>query len=147
MNPNLTLTIPGPARGQGSKRHVGGGRMIEQSRHLPAWRKTVAAAAHNAAAKDGWTLTTGPCWLELAVYVERPLTHYVGRDRGNDLRDDAPEHCTRTPDLDKVLRAVCDALTKILWADDKQVVGMTANRFWADDGDIPGVTIEVGECA
>ena len=146
MNPNLTLTIPGPARGQGSKRHVGGGRMIEESRHLPGWRETVAAAARDAATRAGWALTTGPCWIELAVYVERPLAHHVGRDRGNELRDDAPEQCTRTPDLDKVLRAVCDALTKILWADDKQVVGITADRFWADHGETPGVTIEVGEC-
>lgn len=147
MNPNLTFTIPGPARGQGSKRHVGNGVMIEQSRHLPAWRAAVAAAAHNAAAAEGWALTTGPCWLELDVYVERPLTHHVGRDRDRELRDDAPEHCTRTPDLDKILRAVCDALTNVLWADDKQVVGITANRWWADHGETPGATIEVGECA
>lgn len=148
MNPNLWFTIPGPARGQGSKRHVGNGVMIEESRHLPAWRATVAAAAREAATRAGWTLTTGHCWLEVDVHVERPLTHHVGRDRARELRDDAPEYCTRTPDLDKVLRAVCDALTKILWADDKQVVDITANRCWADDpGETPGVTIEVGECA
>lgn len=39
--PLLDVFIPGYPATQGSKRHVGNGRMVEMDKKLPAWRQTI----------------------------------------------------------------------------------------------------------
>lgn len=41
---------------------------------------------------------------------------------------------TKKPDADKLLRAVCDALTGIVWKDDSQVCVLAVNKHYAWDG-------------
>ena len=41
---------------------------------------------------------------------------------------------TKKPDVDKLLRAVLDALTGIVWVDDSQVAFATANKTFAWNG-------------
>lgn len=53
----LHFEIPGRPAAQGSKRHVGGGRMIEQSKYLKPWR-TARITTWHATKKyhpQGWT--------------------------------------------------------------------------------------------
>jgi crossover junction endodeoxyribonuclease RusA len=50
---------------------------------------------------------------------------------------------TKKPDLDKLTRAVKDALTGIVWQDDSQVVALTATKQYAVSPGRPGVTITV----
>jgi crossover junction endodeoxyribonuclease RusA len=45
MTQTLTFFTPGTPRPQGSKRYIGGGRSIESSKHLPAWRKALTQTA------------------------------------------------------------------------------------------------------
>ena len=40
--------VPGVPAPQGSKRHVGNGRMVESSKDLPAWRHSVGWKAREA---------------------------------------------------------------------------------------------------
>jgi crossover junction endodeoxyribonuclease RusA len=40
-----------------------------------------------------------------------------------------PRHAGDAPDLDKLCRAVLDALTGVAWLDDKQVVALDARRI------------------
>jgi Holliday junction resolvase RusA-like endonuclease len=47
---------------------------------------------------------------------------------------------TRPPDLDKLTRAVLDALTGIVWTDDAQVVAVAATKRRSAT---PGVTVTV----
>jgi crossover junction endodeoxyribonuclease RusA len=53
-----------------------------------------------------------------------------------------PAHLT-TPDLDKLVRAAKDALTRICWHDDKQVVEVVARKDYARLDDAPHVDITV----
>lgn len=56
-----------------------------------------------------------------------------------------PEPHTRKPDRDKLLRAVCDALTGVVYDDDSQiVVGYTIKRTAAVD-ETPGAILRFGE--
>lgn len=125
------LFVPGDAAPQGSKRHVGRGRMVESSKAVGPWRERVALAAH----QHGWTLAPAgvPVAVELVFVRPRPVS--------------APKRRTpaavRKPDLDKLARAVLDALTGIAWADDSQVVDLRASKRLAEIGEQPGVYITV----
>jgi crossover junction endodeoxyribonuclease RusA len=45
----------------------------------------------------------------------------------------------KRPDLDKLIRAVLDALTQVIFADDSQVVEIRATKDYV----APGVTVEI----
>ena len=55
---NLRNEVLGTPAPQGSKRHVGGGRMVESSKLVGPWREAVKAAV--AAAYPGLEPITGP---------------------------------------------------------------------------------------
>jgi Holliday junction resolvase RusA-like endonuclease len=95
------------------------------------WRVTIQHAI--AGVHPGPPLE-GP--LELSCYftVRRPLGH-VGK-RG--LRPTAPAYPATRPDVTKLLRAVEDAATGLLWADDAQIVTQSAAKRY---GATPGVVI------
>lgn len=49
----VQFDVLGVPAAQGSKRHVGNGRMVESSKALHPWRDSVAAAARDAAKDHG----------------------------------------------------------------------------------------------
>jgi Holliday junction resolvase RusA-like endonuclease len=53
-----------------------------------------------------------------------------------------PRHITR-PDADKLVRAVADALTGVLWRDDSQIDRMMVGKFYVRSDEAPGVEIRV----
>ena len=48
-------------------------------------------------------------------------------------------------DLDKLVRAGLDALTGVVFVDDRQVVAITATKAWADATRPAGVTMTIDE--
>lgn len=65
----------------------------------------------------------------------RPKNHYLpanSRRKERELREDAPTYVTGKPDLDKLIRAVGDALTGYAYKDDAQVVQVVAHKRWGD---------------
>ena len=74
MATNLHISVLGRPSPQGSKKHVGGGRMIEASKYLPAWRKAVCTAAVKAVQDELWAKLAGPVELAVTFYLERPTT-------------------------------------------------------------------------
>lgn len=133
----LQFTVPGIPRPQGSKRHVGHGVMIESSPHVKDWRHAVTQAAWTYRL-EGWLLTE-PVAVRLDFYLPRPKAHH---DAAGAVK---PRHalgrpCTR-PDIDKLTRAVLDAITESgLWRDDSLVVTLRAEKWYADDAG-PGVEV------
>ena len=75
---------------------------------------------------------TAPVHLELEFHW--PLANYffVGSNRSNPLRDNIEElkevPANRRPDIDNLAKLVIDALEGIFYADDKQVVKITASK-------------------
>lgn len=133
--PDLTVTVTGhrPAP-QGSKRHIGNGRMIEQSKRVKPWRAAVEDAAR-AAMVAGYIGSTpvhrppldGPLCVEIAFTVAKPAS--------------APKRRTTWPttrhsgDLDKLLRSSFDALTTSgAIADDSRIVQVTARKVFPGEG-------------
>jgi len=135
---SLTITVFGRPAPQGSKRYVGGnraqgGRFIEASKYLPAWRKAITIAAITEIEKETWAKDTNPIAIEVTFYLERPATIPVAKRPWP----------IKPPDLDKLLRGVLDGLTDAgVWDDDGQVVKITAWKVYADTRD-PGCEITV----
>lgn len=127
---------------QGSKRHVGHGRMIESSKHVRPWREAVKESALKAAAE--WLTAQdqpGPVIIarDIPVFVDmtfrhhRPKGHYRTGRNSHLLKDNAPEFVTVYPDVSKLIRSTEDAITAAqIWADDAQVVDVHAVQIYTD---------------
>jgi len=126
--------IPAP---QGSKRHVGGGRMVEQSRAVGPWREAVRTETQRALDKQRLA------GFEARVPVMVEITFWLARPKS------APKSLTipvKRPDVDKLARAVLDGLVAGgAFADDSQVFHLTARKLFADLSATrsPGCTITI----
>lgn len=77
-------------------------------------------------------LLEGPLHLIITFFLSRPRNHYgTGRNTGK-LKSSAPPYPMVTPDLTKLVRAVEDALTGIVWKDDKQVAEQHMRKRYAE---------------
>ena len=132
--------IPAP---QGSKRHVGNGRMIESSKEVGPWREAVKAAVLTATGRRPTTLD-GPVEIIMTFYLPRPKSHYGTGRNASRVRDSAPTEPTTKPDLDKLVRSTLDALTDVgVLRDDAQVVRIEAAKVYAWPQEPPGATIHI----
>ena len=97
------------------------------------WRQSCQAAALLATG-DG-PLLEGPLHLVLTFYLTRPKGHFrTGSAHAGEVKPTARLYPTTRPDTTKLVRAVEDALTGIIWRDDSQVVAQTATKVYSDDG-------------
>lgn len=97
------------------------------------WQQLVAEAASHALGREARGLHTSPVHLSVAFYLPRPKS----------LPRKVTEHLKK-PDLDKLVRSVKDALTKVVWQDDSQVTQITASKTYAaaDASPCAVVTVE-----
>ncbi len=124
----IEFWVYGQAVPQGSNR-VYKGRVVGVNPRLGYWREAVARAA---AEKYSAPLFTEAMSLEVIFYRHRPASHYgTGRNAGK-LKASAPRFPTTTPDLDKLVRAIDDALTGVLWRNDSQVVKIQSRKFYGE---------------
>lgn len=133
----MYITVPGIPAAQGSKRFVGSqtgrGIMVESSKALAPWRDSVIHAARQVM-QTGFDTFTGPVTVDMSFYFPRPKSHYGTGGNANRIKDRAPDHKTSAPDLDKLVRAVCDALTQAgVWRDDSLVVVLWSSKRYAND--------------
>jgi crossover junction endodeoxyribonuclease RusA len=140
----INFFVPGYARPQGSKRHVGNGIMVEQT-DVKAWRGVVAVAAHQAmkAAGDP-ALFAGAVELQLEFYFPRPAGHYGTGKHAQRLKASSPPLpiSGRIGDADKLARGICDALTGVVFIDDGLVSDLIIRKRYAGSVQ-PGVHITV----
>lgn len=135
----MKLIVYGEARPQGSKEaRIVRGRAImtdgfgDKPRRLREWRSAIAASAR------AWlSLNGSPAPIDGPVRLT--ATFYVARPKSAPKRVLVP--ATR-PDLDKCVRAIGDALSKIAYTDDARIVDLIARKRFAVDSP-PRVEIEV----
>jgi Holliday junction resolvase RusA-like endonuclease len=137
--PIVTIRVDGTPAAQGSKRHIGGGRLVEQSKAVKPWRKNVRAAAEAAVVFGMLTdPLSGPLQVDITFTVRKPVSAPKRRRTWPAVR----------PDLDKMLRSTFDALTEArVWSDDGQVVEVTGRKVYPDEHEsalsAPGAVIRV----
>jgi Holliday junction resolvase RusA-like endonuclease len=151
MDSNLiSFFVPGVAKTAGSKRaflvrRKSDGKMVtvitDDNASSRDWKADVKQFAADAAA--GHPLMDGPIFLRLTFYLTRPQGH---RGKTGRILDSAPKYPTVKPDVDKLSRAILDALTQIIWNDDAQVVTKLAMKRYVDKPmQTAGVLIEIQE--
>ena len=73
--------------------------------------------------------------ISVVVFFEvlRPKNHFSSNKKlGRHVRKGAPQHPTVRPDATKLWRAAEDALTKIAWLDDSQVVSQLVSKRYSE---------------
>ena len=104
------------------------GVVLHDSDDLQPWRDAIGYAANQASVE----CSDAPIGLVLQFYLAR----------GRTVRRPLP---SVPPDLDKLARAVGDALEGIAWRNDAQVTHLTASKAYADEWVVPGVQISIEE--
>lgn len=121
--------IPGHPVPQGSMRAFAkGGRAwvtYTNPTRMKAWRNQIAEAF--------------PAEPNLEPYIV--VLHFVIRRPKSMPKKESNIH-TKRPDLDKLTRAVLDALTGRVWKDDSQVVSLTVSKRYGPE---PGVYISIAD--
>ena len=124
MTVEVEFWVPGVPKPQGSKRAIprGGKIMLVESAGdaLKDWRANVSHSA--ALAMRGRDLLRGPLSVMLTLYLPRPKS--AGRGTWPAKR----------PDIDKLARGCLDAMTGIAFADDAQIVTLTARKLYERGG-------------
>lgn len=129
--------VQGEPAPQGSKQaYVRGGRavLVEASKKLAPWRKHVATVF-------GEFWDKGPIQGGARADIE----FVMPRPKSTPKSKPTPPAIKR-PDVDKLVRAIFDAITGIAFLDDSQVVEMHVFKRIAELDESSGVFIEVKEC-
>jgi crossover junction endodeoxyribonuclease RusA len=138
----LAFTVYGVAQSKGNMRAINLKGMkfpvvTESNRSAKSWQQLIAAEASHALqqlpASERGLLPYG-VRLTIAFYMPRPKKH---AKRGVFVPH------TVAPDIDKLERAVLDALTQVLYHDDKQVTEVIKGKYYADVDDAAHVNIRV----
>ena len=127
------VEVEGDPVSQGSMVAVGDeGAMRHQSgAGLAGWRETIGWRAREAfGAERPWE---GPVYLEVLFRLRRPKS----------VPPSERELPIVPPDVDKLLRAVADALQGIAYVEDKQVCTAHARKRYARPDEEPGCTISL----
>ena len=126
----IKFDVDGNPVAQGSMVRGANGGMWHSSKSLPQWRKTIVEAGVETMAgaeplKD--------CAVNLAVVF-----------RMRQLKKPKRDQPYVRPDLDKLVRAVGDALEGVVLADDAQIVSFDGTRKrYTLPGERPGASVEV----
>jgi len=136
----IIIEVVGTPQTRGSKRPFRRGKkivMVDDNKRSGGWMGQVADAARQVYTGP---LLRGPVTFEMTFRRARPKGHYgTGRNAGV-LKDSAPRYPIGSPDVTKCVRAAEDALTKVVWYDDAQVVSQENHKVY---GEPEGVTIVI----
>jgi crossover junction endodeoxyribonuclease RusA len=147
VGPSLMFFTPGMPRPQGSMQAIvsrsTGRAFMKQSPTLHEWRNAVMQSASSAMESHAWpTLDEGPVHLHTDFYFARPKSHSKKRrslDGG--IKDNGS-------DLDKLVRAIGDALTYAgVYGDDRQITSLQARKFYAEQPQDVGAVVMVTRVA
>lgn len=111
--------------------------VTERNRGVKSWSQLVAEGASHALAAlpaEARAVLEAGVRVTIAFYLPRPKSL---AKRG------VPAAHLKAPDLDKLLRAVLDAFTHVVWRDDSQVVELVATKQYAEVDGAPHVDIRV----
>lgn len=100
-----------------------------QGAALAQWR----ASVRDGAIQAGAVLTTAPVAIYISFGMPRPKAHTTLRYGKRVVKQNFVSHLPAVaPDLDKLIRGVLDALTRVCYYDDAQVVSVFAAKTYEE---------------
>ena len=139
----LDVFVPGDPKPKGSVSAFvppGSGRAIVTHNTIKGakeWAQRIVDVVHSAAFE--FVPAKTPLEIVAVFALPRPLS--ASRKRS------AHELAAKKPDIDKLMRALLDALTHVVWGDDSQIVRALVEKRVADPGERPGVHVRVWRVA
>lgn len=118
----ISFEVEGNPVTQGSMKVINGRVLHSRGEALILWRTMIALAARKAGAFP----VPNPVEMTIEFRLPRPKT----------VKRDFPYVA---PDLDKLIRAVLDALTGIAYVDDGQVISINSSKVYGE----PGVSVSI----
>ena len=136
---SLTFVVYGLPAPQGSKRHMGNGILVESSKAVRPWRTDCKHAALACIPHD-WDPSL-PMSVSIVFRFKRAKAH-IGK---KGLKPSAPAHNTsgRHGDLSKLVRSTEDALTGVVYDDDRQIVTLAASKRYCVGDEPQGAVITI----
>lgn len=133
----VSFVVPGEPQGKGRARigKVGTHARMFTPAKTVAYEGLVALAAQDV--MQGRELIEGPVLIELRIFHALPQSKSK-KWKAQALAGEVP--CTKKPDADNVLKAVCDACNGVVFKDDVQVTDGMFKRRWSDT---PGVHVRI----
>lgn len=144
----ISFFVRGRPVPQGSKqyfvnRYTGRAQGREANPKTASWRADVRAKAEEEMMFS--QLITGGVKVSIKFVFDRPRSHFGSGKNCLVLRHDAPKKHIQKPDADKLARAVLDAITSVIIADDQRVHTLCVKKRWANTPDHVGAFIVVEE--
>lgn len=141
----IAFTVEGIPQPRGSKkalpnRATGRAMMVDSNPKSGPWMNAVAHQA--SLAMNGLPLLAGPVEVVVTFAFPRPKSHYRTGKRANELRDDAPEMHSKKPDCDKLVRAIGDGMTGVVYRDDSQIALLQINKRYTDSSGYCSVVVQ-----
>lgn len=148
MASELRFVVVGVAHGKGSTKSFAyvpkeGGRprvkTMNDNPKTAGWASTIAncAALELQRAEHRGLVFDAGVELEACFHLPRPQALLTKSKAGRVFPH------TKKPDLDKLARAVKDALTRVVWLDDSQVTDLFVHKRYCSAGEFPRVEIVV----
>ena len=135
----IEFTVPGEPVAQGRPRFSTRGSFVkaydpEKSKSYKAYVKLVAAAAMS---ERSLKTFDGAIAVSIRAYVSVP------KSKSKKFRENALkglEHPTKKPDCDNIAKILLDAMTGIVYEDDKQIIRLVVEKFYDE---VPRVEVTV----
>ena len=125
----VTFKIPGKPEGKGRPRFARRGKFVttytdNKTRTYESKIKDIAMVAMGAS----MPLTTP---LEAFIYISYPVPASYSKTRKADCLANT-ERPNKKPDIDNVVKAVCDSINGVVYVDDTQIVDLHATKVYGE---------------
>lgn len=134
----VLFAVEGTPRPKGSFKAVKGRFVIPGSKHQKGWENAVKTAAF-LVMNEQEPFDKKPLRVDVVFAFKRPRSDY----NSFGLKEGASIAPTKKPDIDKVLRALNDAMSNIVYGDDAWIACTNARKVWAEPGTPEGVCVRV----
>lgn len=134
----VVFFVPGQPVAKGrpiAGRGFGGRTTLRTPAKTVAYEGLVAHACHGAMRGD--SPFSGPLAVIFSVTVQIPASWSKKRQA---LANDGAIGATKKPDIDNVVKALCDGMNGIAYKDDAQIIELTVTKHY---GDTPGVLVRL----
>ncbi len=81
-----------------------------------------------------------PLYVSMTFFFHRPKSHFGTGSNSNKLKPGAPIWVTKTPDIDNLVKFICDSLNSIFWSDDRIICEMHVRKLYSA---VPRVRIRI----
>lgn len=126
----VEFTIPGDPQTKGNLRRAPHGGLYDSNKELAAWANQAAAAG--ADAMNGRRPITTPVRITVQFVFARPKAHTTTKGLSAEGKRHPYPASRSAGDLDKLERAVGDALTGVVFDDDSRIVQKVSSKVWGD---------------